>query len=99
MDRPAVADYPAGAGLQPRVIGDYEFVWMLRGHATFIVGDQRQLSPGELLLVPPGLRHSFRWDQDQASRHGYVHFGSADVTEVVTPDVRLTRMSTTDPLA
>jgi hypothetical protein len=53
MDRPAVADYPAGAGLQPRVIEDFEFVWMLRGRATFVVSEETPLSPGELLLVPP----------------------------------------------
>jgi AraC family transcriptional regulator len=99
MDRPAVADYPAGAGLQPRVIEDFEFVWMLRGRATFVVSEETPLSPGELLLVPPGVRHSFRWDQDQASRHGYVHFGYADVREAVAPEVRLTRMSSADPLA
>jgi AraC family transcriptional regulator len=99
VDRPAVADYPAGAGLQPRVIRDFEFVWMLRGRATFRGAEERLLAPRQLLLVPPGLRHSFRWDQDQASRHGYLHFGHADVDRPVTPEVRLTRMSCADPLA
>ena len=99
MDRPAVADYPPGAGLQRRVIRDFEFVWMLRGRATFAGTEERLITPGELLLVPPGVRHSFRWDQDQASRHGYLHFGHADVDRPVTPEVRLTRMSGADPLA
>jgi AraC family transcriptional regulator len=99
VDRPAVADYPPGAGLQPRVIKDFEFVWMLRGRATFVGAEESLLTPGELLLVPPGLRHSFRWDQDQASRHGYLHFGYPDVDRHVTPEVRLTRMSSADPLA
>ena len=99
MDRPAVADYPAGSGLQPRVIEDFEFVWMLRGRATFIVSDERPLSPGELLLVPPGVRHSFRWDSDHASRHGYVHFGYVDVHAAVAPEVRVTRMCSADPPA
>jgi AraC family transcriptional regulator len=99
VDRPAVADYPPGAGLQPRVISDFEFVWMLRGRATFVGAEERLLTPGELLLVPPGVRHSFRWDQDQASRHGYLHFGHADVDRPITPEVRLTRMSSADPLA
>jgi AraC-like DNA-binding protein len=99
VDRPAVADYPPGAGLPPRVIADFEFVWMLRGRATFVVDAERLLTPGELLLVPPGVRHSFRWDQEQASRHGYVHFGYEDVGLAVVPDVRLTRMSGADPLA
>jgi AraC-like DNA-binding protein len=99
VDRPAVADYPPGASLQPRVISDFEFVWMLRGRATFAGTEERLVTPGELLLVPPGVRHSFRWDHDQASRHGYLHFGHADVDRPVTPEVRLTRMSGADPLA
>jgi AraC-like DNA-binding protein len=99
VNRPAVADYPPGAGLPPRVIEDFEFVWMLRGHATFVDTEERLLTPAELLLVPPGVRHSFRWDEAQASRHGYVHFGPADVAKAVAPEVRLTRMSSNDPLA
>jgi AraC family transcriptional regulator len=99
VDRPAVADYPPGAGLPTRVIRDFEFVWMLRGRATFVVEAERSLTPGELLLVPPGVRHSFRWDQEQPSRHGYVHFGDADVGLAVLPDVRLIQMSGADPLA
>jgi AraC-like DNA-binding protein len=99
VDRPAVADYPPGAGLPPRVIRDFEFVWMLRGRATFVVDEETLLTPGELLLVPPHVRHSFRWDHEQPSRHGYVHFGYADVSRAIAPDVRLTRMSDSDPLA
>lgn len=99
MDRPAVADYPAGARLPPRVIRDFEFVWMVQGRATFVVDEETLLTPGELLLVPPEVRHSFRWDQVQPSRHGYVHFGYADVGRGIAPDVRLTRMSDSDPLA
>jgi AraC family transcriptional regulator len=99
VDRPAVADYPPGAGLPPRVIQDFEFVWMLRGRATFVVEEETLLTPGQLLLVPPDVRHSFRWDQEQPSRHGYVHFGFADVGRTIGPDVRLTRMSDSDPLA
>jgi len=99
VDRPAVADYPPGAGLPPRVIRDFEFVWMLRGRATFVVDEETLLTPGELLLVPPDVRHSFRWDHEQPSRHGYVHFGYADVGRAIAPAVRLTRMSDSDPLA
>ena len=31
MGRPAIADYPAGAQMPPRVLDDFEFVWMLTG--------------------------------------------------------------------
>jgi AraC-like DNA-binding protein len=99
VQRPAVADYPAGAGLAPRVIEDFEFVWMLHGRASFLLGEERSLMPGQLLLVPPGVQHSFRWDPDQPSRHGYVHFGQPDVSTAITPQPRLIRMSGADPLA
>jgi AraC-like DNA-binding protein len=99
VNRPAIADYPPGTGLPPRLIEDFEFVWMLRGHARFAAEDEVPLGPGELLLVPPGVRHSFRWDQTGPSRHGYVHFEPADINRIVTPEVRLTRMSGADPLA
>jgi hypothetical protein len=52
-------------------------VWMLRGSATFVDDAERLLTPGELMLMPPGVRHSFRWDTEHPSRHGYVHFGYA----------------------
>jgi AraC family transcriptional regulator len=72
---PAVADYPVGARMALRVIDDFEFVWMLRGRARFIADDQEVvLTPGLLLLVPPGPRHRFTWDERRPSRHGYVHF-------------------------
>jgi AraC family transcriptional regulator len=99
MERPAIADYPRGTGLAERVIEDFEFVWMIRGSARFVAGLETPLVPGDLLLVPPGVRHGFRWDPASPSRHGYVHFGIADVGRDVEPRVRLTRMSGVDPLA
>jgi mannose-6-phosphate isomerase-like protein (cupin superfamily) len=36
---------------------------MVRGRATFVVDEETLLTSGELLLVPPDVRHSFRWDQ------------------------------------
>jgi AraC family transcriptional regulator len=77
---PAVADYPAGARLPPRVLDDFEFVWMLRGRARFRAqGREIPLTTNHLLLVPPGLEHSFIWDPKLPSRHGYVHFTRDDL--------------------
>ncbi|WP_051793296.1 AraC family transcriptional regulator [Kibdelosporangium aridum] len=79
-----VADYPAGARLPTRVIEDFEFVWMLRGRATFRSADTDVvLTPDVLLLVPPGLEHSFDWDPKRPSRHGYVHFDRSDLASQV----------------
>ncbi len=99
LDRPATADYPPGTGLRPRVIEDFEFVWMLQGNARFTASEELPLKPGALLLVPPGLHHGFRWDPARPSRHGYVHFGPTDVDRDVAPQARLTRMSGADPLS
>jgi AraC family transcriptional regulator len=96
--RPTTADYPPGTGLPSRVIEDFEFVWMLQGVAQFTADEDIALEPGELLLVPPGVRHRFQWDQARPSRHGYVHFAPTDVNTVVVPEVRLIQMSS-DPMA
>ncbi len=74
--RPAVAEYPAGATFGPRRLDDFEFVWMLRGSATWRADDGRTaaLRPGVLLLVGPGTRDRYAWDPAGSCRHAYVHF-------------------------
>lgn len=100
MERPAVADYPRAARMPPRVIDDFEFVWMLRGQARVLSVDEKlQLSPGQLVLVPPGVRHSFQWDDRCASRHGYVHFHPEPVLGRAPTRVQVRRMTEHDPLA
>jgi AraC family transcriptional regulator len=100
MERPAQADYPAGAQLGPRVIDDFEFVWMLRGQAR-VTFDERDLplAPGHLLLMPPGVRHGFVWDQARTSRHGYVHFEPRCGGRQLAVGPRIRRMTVDDPLA
>ena len=101
MERPAQADYPAGAQLGPRTIDDFEFVWMLRGQArvTFDEGDL-PLAPGHLVLVPPGVRHGFVWDRVRTSRHGYVHFEPrSNARRLAVGELRIRTMTVDDPLA
>ena len=89
---PTVADYPAGSTFGPREARSYEFVWVLRGRATWFCDDhQLRLAPGALLLVRPGMRDSFRWDPRTSTRHAYVHFnltGAATVDDAGWPLVR-----------
>lgn len=100
MDRPAVADYPPGAHTPMRVIEDHELVWMLRGRARLGTGDEDlDVSPGELLLVPPGVPHRFAWDPAHSSRHGYVHFTAGHVYPRLPREVRVRPMTSHDPLA
>lgn len=99
MGVPSVADYPAGARMAPRVIDDFEFVWMLRGQARFVTEDaELALAPGRLLLVPPSVRHGFEWDDRRSSRHGYVHFDAGQVGHPAAVQVRSRSMSADDPL-
>jgi AraC family transcriptional regulator len=74
--RPSVAQYPAGATFGPRRLTDFEFVWMLRGTATWQADDGRSaaLRPGVLLLAAPGTRDRYAWDPTATCRHAYVHF-------------------------
>lgn len=70
-----MADYPPGAQMPPRVLDDFEFVWMLAGHARVTLDDDHlPLGPRRLLLVPPGVRHGYLWDRTRPCRHGHVHF-------------------------
>ena len=101
MERPAIAEYPPGARLPERVIDDHELVWMVRGQARVTSADgEMPLLPGHLLLVPPGVRHGFVWDQTHASRHGYVHFQPRP--DLRTDDggaLQVRPMTADDPLA
>jgi AraC-like DNA-binding protein len=75
--RPAVFTYPPGATFGPRVLHDFEFIWVIRGRADWIRLDEPEqvvLEPGALLLVQPGTRDLIRWSQDEPTTHGYVHF-------------------------
>jgi AraC family transcriptional regulator len=81
-----------------RVIDDYEFVWMLRGRASFVTPDgATPLAPGVLLLIPPGFEHGFDWDAARPSRHGYVHFGPSYVDGTVAAP-RFARMAGDNPI-
>ncbi|HTJ31759.1 MAG TPA: helix-turn-helix transcriptional regulator [Dactylosporangium sp.] len=106
---PAVAHYPPGATLGPRVLPCYEFVWMLRGHATWQCaadgGDPRSapplgLDPGMLLLTRPGQREYYSWDPDRPCVHAYVTFYIDGAAALGAPEGwPLTRfLSAGDPL-
>jgi AraC family transcriptional regulator len=70
-----VAVYPPGATFGPRLLADFEFVWLLQGTAEWRY-DQGSITlrPGWLLLGRPGIRDSFVWDRTVPTRHAYLHF-------------------------
>jgi len=81
MDRPATAVYPAGARLPFRVLDDWELVWLLRGRALLTGAPGLELGTGDLVVLQPGHRHGFDWNQHGETEHGYVHFDLTDVTD------------------
>lgn len=99
MKRPDTAVYPPGAHLRERVIDDHELVWLLHGQATLVCESPLVLSPGQLLLIPPGWTHAIDWAPRRTARHGYVHFEQSDVTSPLPAQVLVVPMSGADPLA
>lgn len=86
---PTVADYPPGSTFGPREARSHEFVWLLRGSATWRCEDLRlPIRPGTLLLIRPGMRDSFRWDPRTPTRHAYVHFRLSDLEREEWPLTR-----------
>lgn len=74
-----VVTYPPGATFGPRVLTDYEFVWLLAGHAEYEIrtssgATKHDLPPHSILLCRPGVTDAFRWDPKQPTRHAFVHF-------------------------
>jgi len=102
---PAVAHYPPGATLGPRVLPCYEYVWMLSGNATWrcapddgglMSAPPLGLEPGMLLLTRPGLREYYTWDRDRPCVHAYVTFYVDGATPGDWPTIR--RFTAGDPL-
>jgi AraC family transcriptional regulator len=100
--RASVTEYPPGATYGPRVIDDYEFVWLLSGSAIWDCdGVRLELAPGTLLLIRPGMRDLFTWDQGQSTRHAYIHFSvtSADQLRADAPWPVTRTLGIEDPMA
>jgi AraC-like DNA-binding protein len=100
-----VADYPPGAEFGPRLLDDYEFVWMLRGSAIWTVREgpsapaqSRTLRPGTLALARAGTIDSYHWDDHIASTHAYVHFGIDSIGPGTTHSWPTTRSMTASPV-
>jgi AraC-like DNA-binding protein len=79
-------DYPAGATFGPRVLTDFELVWIVEGNVVWrSEGVDYPLGPSSVVLCRPGMRDAFEWDRKRRTRHGYVHFDLADPKGVLPP--------------
>ena len=70
---PGVGEFPPGARMPPRVLSDFELVWMVAGTARLVAEPPLELRPGDLVLLPAGHAHAIEWDDVRPTRHGYVH--------------------------
>lgn len=84
-----VADFQPGATYGPRLLPDYELVWLLHGSALWrtqtldargatVAEERHLLEPGTLALARRGTRDSYAWDTSRTSQHAYVHFKVVD---------------------
>ncbi|HTL29740.1 MAG TPA: hypothetical protein VL282_10980, partial [Tepidisphaeraceae bacterium] len=70
-----IASYPPGATYGPRLMRDYEFVWMIEGDAEYCREGQTVAAPaGSIVLCQPGATDFFRWDPQRPTRHAFYHF-------------------------
>lgn len=85
MDHPVAEDliigqfgfaaYPPGATFGPRVLNDFEFVWIVEGHARATFDDLVVDAPhGTVLLGRPGMTDRYDWDRDRRTIQAFFHF-------------------------
>lgn len=102
VGRPGLGVFPRGSSMPTRTLSDHEVVWMLAGRATLTGDEPRELAAGDVLLLPPGLRHGITWQGDRhgmPTRHGYLHFDAEAVPRDLPAASTLVRASADDPLS
>jgi AraC-like DNA-binding protein len=70
-----LATYLPGETLGPRLIVDYELVWILQGRVTYHLPEQDYAAPpGAIILARPGFQERYTWDAKRRTRHAFFHF-------------------------
>lgn len=65
-----------GEVLGPRVLADYELVFVIDGWIVYECGGETYtVPPGGFILGRPGMEESYHWDPQKPTRHAYFHFG------------------------
>lgn len=73
IEAAALVEYPNGMTIGPRRIYGYEMILVAEGGYTVHMLDrQYALVPGDVFIVPPNVRHSYR--SSGAASHHYVYF-------------------------
>lgn len=70
--------YQPGDSLGPRVLHDFEIVYIVEGEVVYESDGQRyEIGPGGFVLGRPGFREMYHWDPANRTRHTFMHFGIA----------------------
>lgn len=69
------ATLPPGSTFGPRILNDYEFLWMVEGNSVADWDGKRYaLPPGSFSLIRSGTRDYYEWDPKVKTQGVYVHF-------------------------
>lgn len=78
--------YPPGTTFGPRVLRDYELVWIIDGEVVYHYnGHSVETPPGSVVLCRPGFRDAFTWDVTRPTRHGFAHLAIDEAPEDFPP--------------
>ena len=70
-----IAAYPPGASFGPRLLYDFEFIWIIEGSAAAnLDGQEIAAPPGTVLLLRPGMTDRYDWDRVRRTIHAFFHF-------------------------
>ena len=97
-----IAAYPPGATFGPRLLYDFQFLWIIEGNVSANF-DKKHLSvlPDTILLGRPGMTDHYDWDHERRTILAYLHF-SFDYSAPEWPPLKqwplARRMTTNDVL-
>lgn len=68
--------FQPGGVLGPRLLRDFELVYVIEGWVVYQSGDAcHTVPPGGFVFGLPGSRETYHWDPQVPTRHAYFHFG------------------------
>jgi AraC-like DNA-binding protein len=70
-----ISAYPPGATFGPRMLYDFEFMWIMEGNVHANLDGQDIPAPvGTILLARPGMTDRYDWDRERRTLHAFFHF-------------------------
>ena len=70
-----IAAYPPGASFGPRMLYDFEFIWIMEGGAEAdLDGQHIKALPDTILLLRPGMTDRYDWDLEHRTIQAFFHF-------------------------